>query len=160
MISSRRHKILQIQMQSTPMIIQSLIMRLMAQQKSRMAVMTHLPPKLRQMGMIRHLMRQVQIRQMPMRKVMMSTVMVAAHLMSHRYLQARKVIKRLVRRQMEVPLSKRLLMARLLRSMAQRLMEKRLKMAQQTIQLKSLWKRSKICQSLRATFVGLVQRCR
>ena len=160
MISSRRHKILQIRMQSVPSIIQSLIMRLMAQQKSRMAVMTHLQPKLLQMVTIRHLMRQVQIRQMPMRKVMMSTVMVAAHLMSHRYLRVRKMIKRQVRRQMEALLSKKLLMVALLRSMAQRLMEKRLKMAQQTIQLKSLWRRSKICLSLRATFVGLVQRCR
>ena len=132
----------------------------MAQQKSRMAVMTHLQPMFRQMGMIRHLIRLAQIRLMPMRKVMMSTVMVAAHLMSHQYLRVMQMIKRLVRRQMEVPLSKRLLMVALQRSMAQRLMEKRLKMAQQTIQLRSLWRRSKICLSLRATFVGLVQRCR
>ena len=160
MISFRRHKILQIQMQSTPMITQSSIMRLMAQLKSRMAVMTHLQPKLRQMRMTRHLLRQVQIRQMVMRKVMMSTVMVAAQLMSLRYLQEKMEIKRLVRRQMEALLSKRPSIVVLLRSMAQRLMENRLKMAQQTIQLKSLWRRSKICLNLRATFVGLVQRCR
>ena len=160
MISFRRHKILQIQMQSTPMITQSSIMRLMAQQKLRMVVMTHLQPKLLQMRMTRHLLRQVQIRQVPMRKVMMSTVMVAAQLMSLRYLQEKMEIKRLVRRQMEALLSKRPSIVVLLRSMAQRLMENRLKMAQQTIQLKSLWRRSKICLNLRATFVGLVQRCR